>query len=167
MPHIPKLIPLLVMLALAAAACGSDAEALSKPEYVEQADAICQRANDQLEPLFETFYADLEEQGVDPETEPPSDSVFVAYQAMMTELADVWGGSLEDLRALAAPEGDENQLERLYDDFETALEDAVRISDAAAEGGSAEREAMEQTDPFHDVNTRARVYGLAVCGSEE
>ncbi|MGI9602671.1 MAG: hypothetical protein ACR2QE_12350 [Acidimicrobiales bacterium] len=163
---IPRFVPTAIVLAIAAGACGSDAEALTKSEYIEQADAICQSVDDEIAPMFDEFFSDLESQGIDLEAEMPTDTVFVGYARVWNEMVSAWDDSLQDLRALGKPEGDEKMLERLLDDLESALADSVVVVDAAADGSEADRLAMEDYDPFHDVNARARVYGLAVCGSD-
>ena len=61
--HTPMLT-IAVGVALLTAACGiqgDDAEAMSKPEFVAEANAICQTSNEQLDPIFEAVYADLDD----------------------------------------------------------------------------------------------------------
>ena len=71
----------------------TSAEPLSKKEYVEQADEICLRVNDEVQGV-QSF----------PEEGPP-----------------IIEGGLAELRALPQPEGDEEQLDEVYTAGEEAL----------------------------------------------
>ena len=74
----------------------------------------------------------------------------------------------DDLRALGAPEGDEELIERLLDDLDAAVDEFAVLVDAAAAGDEAARDYFdgEGGDAAIDlVNRRARDYGLDVCGA--
>ena len=51
---------LAVGVGLLTAACGDDAEALSKPDFVAHANAICQKSNDRINAIFDTLLEDQE-----------------------------------------------------------------------------------------------------------
>jgi hypothetical protein len=162
---------LITALAVLAAGCGDDsAEALSKDDYVAQANAICAVTSEVVNAEFENFFA-TEFSDLGPETPEQAQTVF---DAMNTMFDDVITPQIEDqlseLRELAAPEEDAKALADLYDDFEgaiaeynTTLDDAVGGDETAMEaigGGSAET-------VYADVDQRARDYGLSVCGEED
>lgn len=159
---------LAVALGMGVSACGDDTAALPKSEYVEAANAICGEANAEVEPIWEEFWASLPPDDQDTDAASASDDMFDRFVVVVDETAEVWGDSLDDLRALGEPEGDEERLERLYDDFETAIGDFQQLVRDAADGSEDAREALdgEGEDPFTEINARARVYGLTVCGTD-
>ena len=147
-------------------ACSDDAEALSKPDFIEQADAICQEATDDLDPIWEEFYAswadaDWDEPGL-------QDELIAGFAGVFDEARPRWEQQVDELRELAPPADDAELLESMLDDLEAALEEMDEILTAAVAGDEAARERMDSDDdPMADVNRGAREYGLAVCGSEE
>jgi hypothetical protein len=149
--------------ALLMTACSDDAEALTKPEFIEQADAVCQQASDEVEPIFEEFWTDFEDQD-DPADD---DEMFTGYAALMAELAPMWEEQTDELRELEPPSEDVEEIDALLDDFEAAVDEVSEVSTAAAAGDAEARAAMDGENPMEDVNHRARVYGLTVCGAEE
>ncbi len=146
---------LVVAIALVAGACGDDAEALTKEEYIEQANAICAASNAQAELIFEEVTADLPD-------EPTPQQVAEAVVEIGTRSTPIIEAQLDDLRALRAPEGDEDTLAALFDDVEAAQEEFIQLAEDAAAGDQA---AFREEDPFADVDQRAIQYGLTVCGS--
>jgi hypothetical protein len=121
-------------LALALGACGNDEEVttgeatettktdLSKEEYIVQADAICLRVNQDL-------------QGIDEE-------------AFQQEGVPIIEQGLADLRAIPAPQGDEEQV--------------GRVLDAGDEELATLQEATEppRGDPFEEFTRLADDYGF-------
>jgi hypothetical protein len=152
--------------ALLMTACSDDAEALTKPEFVEQADAICQQASDEAEPAFEEFWTGVEEEW-DSEDPADQDAIFTGMAALISEVAPIWEEQVEDLRELEPPADDAEQIDTLLDDLDSAIAEMSELSTAAAAGDAEARAAMDSEDPMEDVNHSARVYGLSVCGSEE
>lgn len=152
--------------ALLMAACGNDAEALSKPEFIEQANAICQASQDEAEPLFDAVFADLEDIDFD---DPANEGLlFTRFAEAMQEVEPIFERQLDDIRALEPPAEDKELIEELIADQEEALTRFVTTLDAAAAGDEAARAAVDgDEDPFDDVDRRAREYGLTVCGDQE
>ena len=150
-------LAILVAVGLVAGACGDGDEALSKAEYVEQANAICAASNAQEELIFEEVTADLPD-------EPTSQQVAEAVVEIGTRMTPIIEAQLDDLRALRAPEGDEDTLAVFFDDVEAAQEEFIQLAEDAAAGDEA---AFRAEDPFADVNRRAIQYGLTVCGETE
>jgi hypothetical protein len=145
--------------------CGDDTETLSKPEFVEQADAICQTASDEIEPAFDAVWEGLEDLDMD---DPANEGViFVRYAEAASQVATVWNQMSADIRELAEPDEDHELIKTLFDDLNAAVDDFVETTAAAADGDQAAMQTMENDeDPFEDLNRRAREYGLTVCGEE-
>jgi hypothetical protein len=147
------------------AACGDDTEALSKPEFIVQANAICQTTNDRLEPIFETVWADTDEIDWD---DPVNELVlFARWDEAMQQVVPIVDQELADIRALAPPEGDAELIDTLLDDQEAAVAEFAGLMEAAAGGDEAAMAALDGEDPFDDIDRRAREYGLIVCGENE
>jgi hypothetical protein len=155
------------------AACGDDSvDALSKDDYVAEANAICAATNDvvnaEFEEFFMTTFADLPDGANTPEE---AHTVVEAMDAMFDgAITPSLEEQIAELRALGAPDGDADALTALYDDFDRALyaynatlDDAVAGDEDAMEGiGSGSAEAI-----FDDVDQRARDYGLTECGAQD
>jgi hypothetical protein len=148
---------------LVVSACASDAEALSKPEFVEQANAICQASQDEADPLFEAIYADMDD---DFDQEGPTEELYVRFAEAMGEMMPIFNRQLDEISALEPPPEDKEFIENLIADQAHAITEFVRILDDAAGGDEAARARMDndEVDPFIDVDRRAREYGLTVCG---
>lgn len=146
--------------------CGDDAEALTKPELIEQADAICQAANDQILPIFEVAWAQTDELDFDDPAD--RDRGFRMYNDALVDVFPIWSDMADDLRALHPPDEDEALIDQLLDDLDSGIDEMQTVLNAAAEGDEEARQRMdsETDDPFADVNRRARQYGMTVCGSE-
>ena len=149
------------------AACSDDAEALSKGEFVEQADAICQATNEEVEPAEEEFWSTFED--VDYDDPANQDLLFTNFAELVAVTAESWEQQIADLRELKPPAEDAEFLENLLDDFDAALAEMVETTEAAAAGDEAARARMESDteDPMTDLNRQAREYGMVVCGAEE
>lgn len=147
--------------------CGADTEALSKPEFIELANAICEAADDKSETIFDAMFADLE----DLDFEEPADAgtIFTRFAEGAAEAQPIWEQMANDIRDLHEPDGDHDVIEALLDDLENTVEEFIGQTAAAADGDEAAMEYLddESGDPFDDVNRRAREYGLTVCGQED
>ena len=159
---------LLLAFALVGAACGGDV-ALSKDEYIAQADAICEDANVQFDAINLEF-ANLPDPSNPEEFAGPLAADFIdQFTAVLEE-------QLADLRALASPKGDENLLAAIYDDLEAVLHAIRQLAAAAAGDLEAIEQLTSQKDQGHaglrvvatafsDLDIRANEYGLTVCGA--
>lgn len=146
-------------------ACGSDAEALSKAEFIEQADAICQASMDEAEPIFQAVWADL-----DDEIEPDlaEDVVIQRFADAMDAVRPIFEQQLDDIEDLEPPSEDRELLDSLLADQRAAMAEFARMLDAAAAGESDARSAIvNDEDPFADVDRWTREYGFAVCGQDD
>ena len=148
------------------AACGDDTEALSKDELIARADALCQTTNDELEPVCEAVYEGTED--IDPNDPTTQGLLFERFDEAMETAGPVFLQQIDDIRALAPPDEDDELIDTLLDDFEEAVTEFAATTEAAAAGDEAAMEALDSAteDPFADVNRRAREYGFTVCGEE-
>jgi len=159
---------LLLAFALVVTACGGD-EALSKDEYIAQGNAICEDANAQFDAINLEF-ANL------PDASNPEEFAEPLAADFIDQFTAVLEKQLADLRALAAPEGDENLLAALYDDLEAVLRAIPQLAAAAAAGDPTAIEQLTSNEDqghaglrvvataFSDLDIRAGEYGLTVCG---
>ncbi len=158
----------LLAFALVVTACGGD-EALSKDEYIAQGNAICEDANAQFNAI-QLEFPNLPEPSAPEEFAEPMVADFIdQFTAVLEE-------QLADLRALAAPEGDENLLAAIYDDLEAVARAIPQLAAAAAAGDLAAIEQLTSQEDqghaglrvvataFSDLDTQAIEYGLTVCG---
>lgn len=150
---------------LAASACGSDdPEPLAKPEFIAQANAICEATNEELAAVFEEIWAVADDVDLD---DPDNELLmFSRWDAAMDEVVPIVDGQLDDIRALAPPAGDEELIETLLVDQGTAVAEFAGLMEAAANGDESAMAALEADDPFAEINQRARAYGLTACGEE-
>jgi HPt (histidine-containing phosphotransfer) domain-containing protein len=139
-----RIVVLAALAAITLQACGGG---LSKEEFIEAADEICEKADERSQEL-------------DPPTNPRALRVFVERAEQITRQL------IEDLRELEPPEGDRDTIERMIDKIEEAIgylpaiEKAARLSDVAAIqqlGARLQAAAAE-------ANELARDYGMKKCG---
>jgi hypothetical protein len=170
---IGSLLAGLVVMAVVAAGCGDDSvEAVSKDDYIAQANAICATTNDVVDAEFEEFwataFADLPDGS---ETAEEPQTVFEAMDAIFDDaITPSVEEQIAELRALGAPEGDAETLAALYDDLQIALEDYNSSLDDAVAGDADAMESVGSGSAegvFDDVDRRARDYGLTVCGEQD
>jgi hypothetical protein len=143
--------------------CGNDTEELTKPEFVAQANAICEAADVELEPIFDSTFAGLEE--LDWDDEANDDLIFGTFAEAAVQARPIWDQMTDDLRDLHEPDADHDVVEELLDDLQSTVAEFTEQITAAAEGDESAKALIddENEDPFDDVNQRAREYGLASC----
>jgi hypothetical protein len=142
---------LIMSIALVAAGCGGDSDdndtALTKPAFLAKGNAICQAGNKEIQAAFETAIG---------KGRPTEESL----NAVVTDsLAPSIQGQIDDIRDLPAPEGDEDQIGKMLDEAELALQDVKENPSLATQEGGQ--------DPFADVNQQLNDYGLTACGGTE
>ena len=162
------ILGLLLSFALVGAACWGDV-ALSKDDYITQGNAICEDANAKFDAINLEF-ANL------PEASNPEEFAEPLVADFVDQFTAVLEEQLADLRALAAPEGDEDLLAAIYDDLEAVLRAIPQLAAAAAAGDPAAIEQLTSNEDqghaglravgtaFSDLDIRAGEYGLTVCG---
>lgn len=152
MPNISKLklIAAVAVLGLISSCGGSDSSdstddtnsdtEISKADFVEQANARCTS----LGLTLSNAQADI---GSAPTEEQIADFMTDVLVAEYRE-------TLDDIRDLGFPEGDENLLDGILDDADEVLDDIA--DDPIGSLASAE-------SPFAEVNVAFQDYGLTVC----
>ena len=147
-------VAVLVALAALVAGCGGGDETtdetvtLTKAEFIKQGDAICKEGNDQSEEEAEEF---AEENGFT--LEKASDEQL--EEAVSEVLVPSLNQQAEEIDALGAPEGDEEQIEELVSSLETAAEEIE-----GDPGLVFEEEVLVEPEEL------AQDYGFKVCGEE-
>lgn len=151
-----SLAVLAVLVAMAAfvAGCGSDddggdtSESLTKVEFIKQGDRICEKANEQSETEAEEF---AEENGFTLEKASKDQLEEAVAEVLVPNLNQ----QAEELDALGAPEGDEEQVEEII----------VSLEDAAGEIED-EPKLVFAGEVLKEPSELASDYGFKVCGEE-
>lgn len=142
-------------IALAGIGCGGGDEestmaeaeaeqALTKEEFITQADQICADGDAELEQAFNELDPDIQ----------PSDEEATTF-ITDTVLPNLHGQA-DAIGELPAPEGDEEQVDEIVTALNSAIDEAEADPTGAITGGK---------DTFAEVNTLAQDYGLTKCGN--
>jgi ABC-type glycerol-3-phosphate transport system substrate-binding protein len=145
-----------VVIAAVVAGCGnsddsSDTTALTKQQFIAQADAICKKGNDEIEEGFESF---AKENDIPKNQEPNDEQGKEIVETVIVPSVDTQS---EEIRALGAPSGDEDEITAMLDSLDEGIEEAEEDPESLFDSKS---------DPFADANKQAKAYGLKVCGEE-
>jgi hypothetical protein len=168
--HIRSLTPVALTVAIAGTmfttSCGSDAEPLTKTEFIAQANTICQRSRAEAEPYFDAIYVDADDLD---DADPATMLVLITrWDDAMAGVKPIFDKQLDDIGALEPPKSDKQLIETLLADQQAALDEFADNMAAAAAGDAAALESIESDeDPFADIDRRAREYGLTVCGDSD
>jgi hypothetical protein len=143
----------LTVVAAVAAGCGGGDEALSKPEYVKQANAVCKRFNTDVERQAVRQFAGIRDE---------SDLTAAKARGFYETALPRFDKALEDLRALEPPEGDRETVEKIYeagarerDKIETDIRDDRKVKALAT--------TESPTPRFQQL---AKDYGLDTCAQD-
>ena len=144
------LLALVLAMGLIAGGCGDDddsgddgGEALTKQQFVTQANAICERGNGELDAAAEETFS---------KGQPSPEQL---EQFASDTLVPNIQGQIDEIRDLGFPEADEDSLTDTFDKAELALQD-IKEDPSSLNGSS---------DPFAEVNKELDAYGLTACGS--
>ena len=151
-----KLAAAAVLLACLAAGCGDDDKGSSekdkpvtKAAFITSADAICTKTNAEITQAAATLRKKSQKDG----TLPKKD---VANFFKATSLP-AYDDLVRELGALTPPKGDEAKIDGLLATLASAI-DTVKANPEKFVSRTV-------VDPFADFNTRAKAYGMKVCGS--
>jgi hypothetical protein len=142
-------------IALIVAGCGSSSDdstaSITKAEFIEKSDAACTRGNEQIESEFQSY---AKKNGIGEKKEPT--------EAQSTELSETIllpavQQEVEEIRALGAPSGEEDEVNAILDAVEEGIEKGEE------DPGSL---VTENPAAFAKANKLAGEYGLKVCGKE-
>lgn len=127
---------------------GDETVTLTKAEFIKQGDAICKTAGDQSEKEAEEYAKENGFTLEDANEEQLEDAVGEVLVSTLRRQA-------EELDALGAPEGDEEQVEEIIVSLEGA-------TDAVEDDPSV----VFKEEVFDEPNELAQDYGFKVCGEE-
>jgi hypothetical protein len=140
-------------LPLLVAGCGGDDDSssgptISKAVFIKKADAVCAGGNKRLEVSFAHF---LEK---NKNIKHPSKADFeeLVGEAVVPNLRR----EIKEIRALGAPDGDEDKVDGIL----TALEEGLETAESNPQLAAKSSEAV-----FGISSRLAKEYGLKVCGS--
>jgi len=144
----PPLVTLTVLLALAAAGCGEGGGGggpLSKQEFVEQADAVCEKYAERISAI-------------------PVARSAGELPLYVGRVLPLLREQLVELQALRPPTKDRRTVSRMLGEFTTGMKAATRFRKlATSKRGQAElRKGLEASKRSRKI---ARTYGLEVCAS--
>jgi hypothetical protein len=144
-------------LGLLVAGCGSSGDStdstasITKAELISKGDAICEAGNEAIEEEGEEF---AEENGIDTEKATTAQQEEVVSEVVAPGISE----QAEELGALGAPSGEEEEVEAIVSAVETAAGEAEEEPSLLVEG--------EGAGPFAEANELATNYGFKVCGEE-
>lgn len=135
-----------VVFAATAAAGGE----LSKSEYLEEANAICAAANEEIDAAFEEAFAGVEsEEDIDPS---------VVEDLVIQTLVPAIRVGIADIAVLDGPSKVERKVNKALDQYSDAVDeiedDPLILLD-------------EENDPFEKADKAARKAGLTECAEDE
>ena len=151
----PTTLIVAVIAALLVAGCGgggdssgSSADSISKEEFVAKADAICKDGTERLQAAIGRILKD----------QPNITKVSQAEQEKIvtTVLVPNVSKEVKELRALGAPDGDEERVDAMV----TALEEGVETAERDPQAVTKSSDAI-----FGIASRIAGEYGLTTCGS--
>lgn len=124
---------------------GSDTStaALSKAEYVKQANAICKKGQQEREAAVN----ELAE-----EVKPGASAGELPKGGLVEAVSSPLENMVEELAALPAPEGDEAQVEEIIEAYEKPVEEIGEDQNAAFNG-----------ELFKEADAKGLKYGLEDC----
>lgn len=142
----PLVIGLLVLVLPGCGGGGGDSteQALTKAQYIKQADTICAKVEEKQQRALASYVKKHPEAK---ESQSGQEAAIVA--ALPPDKVGI-----EEIRSLTPPVADEQQLSSLLDEMEAALENL--------ESESASVLTAIQSS-FEEVNKRAEKYGFKVC----
>ncbi len=132
-------------LTLALAACGS--EALTKEQYIKQADAICKDFDAQQKKL-------------------PEPKSIADFEKLTEQAKPLLEDQISQLRDLKAPDEIKDQTESAYDLLDQQLPKLDELKKAAGDNDSAgvQKVAAGASKLSDQANQKAKEIGLKVCG---
>jgi hypothetical protein len=130
---------------LTSAGCGGE-DHLSKSEFLSQGNAICAKGNKEIDAAAKKTF----------DKQRPSSAELNRF-AEDTLIPSIQG-QIDGIDDLSAPAGDEDQVNAIVDEAQSALDK-----------GKADPSLLvsEKNDPFSKANKLANDYGLKACGGNE
>ncbi len=146
------LIAAAMVIALVVAGCGSDdgttTASISKAQFLKEGNAICTAGNEEINSEFEKFAKENKLT----QNKEPTDAQF--EEAAEDFLLPSVSRQIEEVRALGAPEGEEDAVNAFLDSAEAEVEKIE--NDPSLISGNV----------FVGVNKEAKALGLTACAEE-
>ena len=145
-------------LALAAAGCGDDDDsgsatttttALTKAEFIKQANKICKQQDKKIERASQQFFADAPNN----QEPPPKEVAEFGEKTVFPAIQD----EIDRVEALGAPEGDEDEVKKMLDAAKSGLAKLEAHPNQLEKGGIA--------SSFEEFQKLASAYGLDECAA--
>jgi hypothetical protein len=140
------LLALSLAAGLVAAGCGGSddnstttAASLTKPEWIAKADSICKQGSQEINQAASQQFGN----------QKPTEAQ--VQQFAKDNLVPQIQSEVDSIRALGAPSGDEDQVNKLLDTVQADID-------------KAKAAATIENSSFADGNALANQYGLKVCG---
>jgi hypothetical protein len=158
-------IGIVVMCAIAAMAAGcgggGGGSALTKEDFISQADAICTKYDTEFTNEVEPTYP-----SVDPTSASTTDEDLKKFEEPLHATHDLRSRQVDELRGLAPPEDFREQWDTVLSDLDTGVEATAEAADAI---GDADRAAVEAAfasaqPAFDEADRIVKEYGFKVCG---
>lgn len=153
MKHISTLpVFALTALALVIGGCGgSDGgdAAITKAEFIKQADALCKKVDEREFGEFGAWAKANDKKLVGLSTGQ------VEKEAIRAIVVPSVRNEIEEVKAIGIPEGDEEELEKFFDEVEVAIE--------KTEKNPLSAEKSRSQSPFFGSYELGRAYGFSDC----
>ncbi len=131
------------LVAMAAIGCGGDDdEALTKAQFLKQGNAICAKGNKEIDAAANKTFEKGQEPSKAQVTNFAEDTLIPSVE-----------GQIDGLRDLSPPSADEDQVNKILDEAESALDETKDDPSVFA----------DNKDPFKKANQLAGQYGLKEC----
>jgi hypothetical protein len=131
---------------------GGEEAALTKKQFIAKADGICKAKDTELNEEVEKY---VEEEGLSESKKPSKAQEITLVEKYVVPNIKQQG---EEIGELSAPEGDEEQIEKIVTSLEEGANEAEEDPESIVGGNS--------TNPFETATKEAQAYGMKVCGSE-
>jgi hypothetical protein len=130
---------------------GGEEGSLTKKQFIAKADGICTAKSKELNDEVEAF---AKKEGISGSKEPSKDQTTELVEKYVVPNLRAQG---EEIGELSAPEGDEEQIEKLVNGLEEGADEAEEDPQVILEPKS--------NSPLETAAKEAQAYGMKVCGS--
>ena len=148
-----RTVGLALLVSFAVGCGGDDKEAVSKADYVKQANGICAEFTKNVDAEGEKAFAGLKSEN---EITP------AIYREFFEATLPLFEATVEDLKKLEPPEGDEEAVEKIYAAGER---EAERVS-AALDSKAGVKALAAKDDVTPQFEGLAGNYGLTTCAAD-
>jgi hypothetical protein len=144
-------VAIMVIVAGCSSSSDTTTASLTKGQFISRGNAICKKGNAKVESEFQAF---AKKNGIEGSKEPTKAQEVEVAETILTPNVK---SQSEELRALGAPSGDEDEITAMLDSLDNGVEEAEADPEGLISGKS---------DPFKDASQKAQKYGLTACGQE-